>query len=80
MSQMKLIEKILSNREYCEKIAAMTVEELKAELASRGVELENIEKFYNTVKLSVAGGELSEDDLDTITGGVGMCECKGACG
>ena len=28
--------------------------------------------------MTVAGGELSDDELETVAGGVGMCDCKGA--
>ena len=78
MKQTKLIEKILTNKEYCEKIAEMTLESFREELTRKGVELNNIEKVYNTIKISVAGGELSDDELETVAGGVGMCDCKGA--
>ena len=78
MKQTKLIEKILTNKEYCEKIAEMTLESFREELTRKGFELNNIEKVYNTIKISVAGGELSDDELETVAGGVGMCDCKGA--
>ena len=78
MKQTKLIEKILTNKEYCEKIAEMTLEAFAEELKKKGVELPNVEKVYNMIKTSVAGGELSDDDLETVAGGVGMCDCKGA--
>ena len=78
MKQTKLIEKILTNNEYCEKIAEMSLEAFREELASKGIELSNIEKVYNTIKTSVAGGEISDEELEAVAGGVGMCDCKGA--
>ena len=78
MKQTKLIEKILTNKEYCEQIARMTMDSFREELAKKGIELNNIEKVYNTIKVSVAGGELSDEELEAVAGGVGMCDCKGA--
>ena len=76
MSQMKLLEKILANKEYCAKIAEMSLEEFKEALAGRGLEIQNVEKIYSTVKTSLAGGALEDDDLDAVAGGAcGMCEC-----
>lgn len=80
MSQLKLIEKILSDKENCEKIAAMTLEEFKEALAQRGLEIKDAERVYSTIRTSVAGGELDEEDLNAVTGGAcGFCDCKGAC-
>jgi len=76
MKQVKLIEKILSNREYCEKIAEMSLEEFQAALAQRGLEEKNAGKIYSVIKTAVAGGELDEDDLLQVSGGAcSMCEC-----
>ena len=68
---MKLVEKILSNKEYSEKVAAMTAEEFMHEIGKRGFELEaeKAVQIYQQVKLSVAGGELDDDQLDVISGG-----------
>ena len=41
MQKVKLIEKILTNKEYCEKIVEMTFEEFEAELARRGVQVKH---------------------------------------
>lgn len=76
MSQMKLIEKILSNREYCEKIAAMTLEEFKAALAQRGAELKDVEKAYRIIMVSVAGGELDDEELEAVAGGMAVTMCE----
>ena len=78
MEQIKLIEKILTNKEYCEKVADLSLEAFREELAKQGIELNNLEKVYNTIKTSVACGELSDEDLEAVAGGVGMCDCKGA--
>ena len=51
MEQMKLIEKILTNKEYCEKIAAMSCETFAQELATHGIELPNIEKCTTPSRL-----------------------------
>ena len=76
MKQVKLIEKILSNRKYCEKIAEMSLEEFQAALAQRGLEAKNAEKIYSAAKTSAAGGELDDDDLNLVSGGAcSMCEC-----
>ena len=66
---MKLIEKILANREYCEKIAEMTLEEFQAALAARGAEVPDAEKAYRMIKSSLAEGELDDGDLEAISGG-----------
>lgn len=70
--QMKLIEKILTNKEHCEKIAEMSLEEFQAALAQRGLEGNNAEKIYSAVKTSLVGGELDDDDLAMVAGG-GLC-------
>lgn len=70
---MKLIEKILANREYCEKIAAMTLEEFKEALAQRGIEVPDAEKAYRMIKSSLVEGELDDGDLDAVAGGYVIC-------
>ena len=80
MNQTKMIEKILADKEYCAKVAGMSLEEFKAELAQRGLDLAKAEACYKAVKISVAGGALEDDDLEAVAGGVGMCECApGSC-
>lgn len=75
MSQMKLIEKILANKEYCEKIAEMSLEDFKAALSQRGLDEKNAEKIYSAVKTSLVGGELDDDDLALVAGGA-WCSCS----
>ena len=76
MKQVKLIEKILSNREYCEKIAEMSLEEFRAELAERGMELKDAESAYRIIKTTIASGELDEEALTAITGGMAVTMCE----
>ena len=73
---MRLIEKILTNREYCERIAAMTLDEFKAALAQQGLELKDAEKAYRIIMASVAGGDLGDDDLTAVAGGMAVTMCE----
>lgn len=66
---MNTIKSLLSNKEYCEKIAAMTLEKFKEELSRRGIELPDPEHTYRMIKTSIASGELDEDDLAAVSGG-----------
>ena len=75
MQKVKLIEKILTNKEYCEKIIEMTFEEFEAELARLGVQVKDAEMIYNTVKTAAAGGNVADDDLEAVTGGRIACSC-----
>lgn len=89
---MEVLQKILSDKELVEKIAQLSLEEFKAELTARNLDTANAEKFYQMIRASQASsGELSDDDLDNVSGGgtfdgnnVGWCyglcsRCTGKC-
>ena len=76
MSQMKLLEKILTNDAYCEKVAQMTLEDFQTALAEHDVSVQNTEALFRKLKEAIAGGALSDDDLAGVAGGVVACNYK----
>ena len=73
MNQLKLMEKILTNRESCKKIVDMSVEDFKAALMQRGIDTENAEDLLRKLKETISGGELNDSDLEIVSGGVLAC-------
>ena len=73
MNQMKLMEKILTNDVYCEKIIHMTLEDFQAALAEHDVSVQNAEALFRKLKDAIAGGELSDEDLAGVAGGALAC-------
>jgi hypothetical protein len=68
------IKDIFSDEAYVSSLLALdTAEEVQASLAEKGLDLSTAEitKLLDTLqKYSEADGELSEDALETVTGGV----------
>ena len=68
------METILQNAELMEKLAGVeSAEALAAVLAENNIALEadlTVEKFYEILKSGAADGELGEDDLADVSGGI----------
>ena len=76
MNQLKLIEKILTNNEYREKVVDMSIEDFKAALAQQGLNIPDAEELLRKLKETISVGELSDSDLESISGGRVACTCK----
>ena len=76
MNTMNIVNTLMNNKEFMKSIAmADTVEELQALFAANGLEMtiEEIEQALESVSAQPADGELSEESLDNVNGGVVVC-------
>jgi hypothetical protein len=68
------IKEIFSDKTYVQTLLELdTAEEVQASLAEKGLNLSTTEittLLDSLQKYAEAGGELSEDDLETVTGGM----------
>ena len=73
MNQLKLIEKILTNKDYREKVVDMSTEDFTAALAQHGLNIPDAEELLCKLKETISVGELSDSDLESISGGRVAC-------
>ncbi len=68
----KKIEALFGNQEFVEKLAAMeTIDDMAEALQAEGVEITANELEAALVRAQkVQDGEMSEDDLDNVSGGI----------